>query len=463
MKIVFSFWLVLFLPLLLTGQLEKEMEAYLTEINALNEVPGSAVAVLKGDKVIYEGYFGLAEMNHRVPVSEKTLFRVYSSTKLLVSVALFQLVDAGKITMTDTIGKYLPNLPTSWQSRKIRDLVAHASGLPDMRDMEKGLTEEETLDQLSKVPLYFPAGERFNYNQTNYWLLARIIEKASGKTLDEFVRDGQFAGDNSSFVFSSNALKVVPNRTSFYGYSPDGWLASDDNMGKIAHAANGLAITLPGLIGWAKRLNQGSLLGADAGAEMVSEYEFSNDDEFLHGWGVYPVNGYRSRGFTGGMVSGVRYFPDQDLTILYLSNGFRYGPLHNRVINQLAAMMDENLVDSYWEQAEDISDIFIGTKDLDSKLKKFEDWRLLHPDAQVEGDLNGLGYIFMRNENYEDALTIFQLNTKLYPDAWNVWDSLGECHEVLGQVEQALEYYKKSVEINPENTHGIEKIEELSK
>lgn len=463
MKIVHSLCLLLLLPTLLSGQLTEEIETYLTEVNKFNEVPGSAVAILKGDELIYEGYFGLAEMNHRVPVSKKTMFRVYSSTKLLVSVALFQLVDAGKIEMSDPIGKYLPELPDTWQTRKIRDLIAHASGLPDFKFLKEGVTEEEMLEQLRDEPLSFAAGDRFSYNQTNYWLLGRIIETTSGKSLQDFIRDGQFEGDASSFVFSSEALRVVPNRTGVYHHSADGWMLAGDSAGKFAHGANGLAITLPGLIGWAKRHSQGRFMGAAAGAEMVSAYEYSNSDhKFLHGWGVYPVNGYKSRGFTGGQVSGVRYFPDQDLTILFLSNGFRYGLLHNRVINHLAGMIDEKLKDPYWDQVEYIAGQFLGREDIPARINEFMGWRMLNINAPVEGDINSVGYILAREGRLEDALAIFRLNTELYPNAFNVWDSLGECHEMLGETEEALKYYKKSVALNPENTHGIEKIKLLS-
>jgi len=449
--------------MLLPGQLEKEIEAYLTEINTTNEVPGSAVAILKGDKVIYEGYFGLAELNHRVPVREKTLFRVYSSTKLLTSVAIFQLADAGEITMSDPIGKHLSDLPPTWQTRKIRDLMAHASGLPDFRFLEEGITEVEMLEQLSKEPLAFEPGERFSYNQTNYWLLARIIETTSGKSLDDFVRDGQFEGDASSFVLSSNALQVVPNRTGVYRHSASGWVLSGDAAGKYGHAANGLAITLPGLIGWAKRLNQGRFLGAAAGAEMVSEYEYSNSDhKFLHGWGVYPVNGHPSRGFTGGGVSAFRYFPEQDLTIMFLSNGSRYGVIHNRVVDHLAGMVEAELEDPVAEGKAKLRRLFIGEQDGPAAALQFKTWRKEYPDVNVEGTLNSLGYILAGEGRLGNALSAFRINSELYPEAWNVWDSLGEGHEMLGQVEQALKYYRKSVKINPENTHGVEKIKQLS-
>ncbi|WP_020571659.1 serine hydrolase domain-containing protein [Neolewinella persica] len=145
MKPILSTLILFLLPLLLSGQLEKEITDYLQDVNDNNEIPGSAVAILRGDELIYEGYFGLAELNHRVPVSEQTMFRVYSSTKLVVSVAVFQLIEAKKISLSDPIGNYLKDIPETWKDRTIADMLAHASGIPDFIRLENGISETELL------------------------------------------------------------------------------------------------------------------------------------------------------------------------------------------------------------------------------------------------------------------------------------------------------------------------------
>ncbi|MFK8162829.1 MAG: serine hydrolase [Lewinella sp.] len=463
MKTVLQILLILFSPLLLSGQLEQEIDDYLAQVNETNEIPGSAIAILKGDEVIYEKYFGMAELDHQVPVSEKTLFRVYSSTKLLTSVAIFQLVDAGKISVGDQIGDHLNDLPDAWNKIAIRDLLSHASGLPDLRDLQPEMTATEILEKLGALPLSFPPGDHYQYNQTNYWLLSRIIEVHSDKNFGNFVIDGQFGGDNSGLVFSSNALEVIPHRTGAHWRTPTGWVRSGDNNGRWGHAANGMAINMPTLIGWAKRLNQGKLLSKKATTEMTSPYFYTNSlDEFLHGWGVYHTNKVTSRGFTGGLVSGVRFFPEQDLTILFMSNGFRYFPLHNRVIDRLAGMVDKTLFDEDKVALHELANLLLSV-DTEAALTEFSTWRKQHPNVLIEGDLNSIGYAVARDGRVEDAIKIFQLNTEEYPDAWNVWDSLGEGYEMAGDHKKALKYYTRSVKINPDNQHGIDKIKLLKK
>lgn len=462
MRISLFLFLLFLFSMLLPGQGHLAIEDYLKGINAEQEIPGSAVAILRGDEVIYEAYFGLAELNHQVPVSEQTMFRVYSSTKLVVSVAVFQLVEANKLSLTAAIGTYLQDIPESWKNRTIADLLAHASGLPDFVHMESGLSEAELMAALAKEDLYFPARAAFNYNQTNYWMLARIIEQVSGMPLEDFVTKGQFPEKSTEIAFSSNALEVIPHRCGKYNRTRQGWALSGDLAGRYGHAGNGLAGTLPAFIYWAQRLQRGELLGADAGAKMVSEYPFSNpNDKFLHGWGSYPVNKQTSYGFTGGGVSGIRVFPEQDLTIIFLSNGYRYFPVHNQVINRLAGIVDERLFDPATVNREELISLLLGS-DTDGALAEFPDWRKQHPDIELEGELNSVGYALARDGREEDAIKVFRLNTEQYPAAWNVWDSLGEGYEMAGDLKQALKYYRHSIKINPDNQHGVEKIKQLN-
>lgn len=462
MKILLPLCCFLLLPMLLVGQLEKEIETYLTEVNGVHEIPGSAIAVLKGDKVIYEGYFGLAEMNHRVPVSEQTMFRVYSSTKLTISVAIFQLIEAGKIALDAPIGTYLKDIPETWKDRTVADLLAHASGLPDFVYFDGKTTNEELLAKLAKEKLYFPASAAFNYNQTNYWMLAKIIEKASEMPLAEFVTKGQFPENADNIAFSSNALEIIPNRTGKYNHTQSGWELSGDKAGSYGHAGNGLASTLPALTAWAKKLHRNELLGADAGALMVSDYKFSNPkDKFQHGWGPYRVNDQRSYGFTGGGVSGIRVFPEQELTIIFLSNGYRYMPVHNKVINRLAGMVDAALHNPESISIDQLTTSLLDANDADPETT-FLNWRKTHPNLMVESALNSTGYALAGDGRLAEAVSIFELNAKEYPEGYNVWDSLGEGYELSGDHAKALKYYKRSVEINPENQHGIDKIKELT-
>lgn len=444
----------------LQAQLETAINDYLQEVSQTHEVPGMAVAVVKGDQVLYENYFGLAELNHEVPVSEQTVFRVYSTTKVLVSVAIFQLAEMGKLSVDDPIKKYLPNLPAGWGDRKIKDLLAHSSGLPDFKFFDGELSEKEMMEKVTQEPIDFPVGERYQYNQTNYWFLANIIEHVSEMPMEDFIRDHQLGGKSGGFVFSSNAHLVFPHRTGAYRRTPTGWVSSGDEAGRYGHAANGLAISLPRFIEWSKRLNQGKLLGEDQLDRLLSPYSFSgSDDEFLHGWGPYPVAGQESAGFTGGWVSGYRYFPEQNMSIIYLSNGLAHYPVHNRIINRIAGMVDPDLKDESAIGNDYVADLFIGN--LEAPLADFAEWRKMHPNTDVENSLNSVGYALMRSGRQARALSVFKLNVQEYPASWNVHDSLGEAYAAEGNTAKAVTCYEQSIALNPENQNGKDMLEKL--
>ncbi|MFT6000999.1 MAG: tetratricopeptide (TPR) repeat protein [Neolewinella sp.] len=101
--------------------------------------------------------------------------------------------------------------------------------------------------------------------------------------------------------------------------------------------------------------------------------------------------------------------------------------------------------------------------DTDDALKTFPSWRTQHPGIQLEDDLNSIGYVLVRNDRADDAIKIFLLNTLECPEAWNIWDSLGESYEAVGELEKALKYYTRSVEITPDNEHGVDRINQLKK
>lgn len=110
---------------------EQKIDSYIKEVIEINEIPGVALAVIKNRKVIYEKYFGKASLEENKAVDKNTAFKIFSTTKLITNVGVFQLIDKGKLSLEDPISKYLENLPKEWQDIKIKNLLTHSSGLPD--------------------------------------------------------------------------------------------------------------------------------------------------------------------------------------------------------------------------------------------------------------------------------------------------------------------------------------------
>ncbi|MEM9260441.1 MAG: tetratricopeptide repeat protein, partial [Bacteroidota bacterium] len=230
------------------------------------------------------------------------------------------------------------------------------------------------------------------------------------------------------------------------------------------HAANGLAISLPAFMYFAHHLQQGKLLSEEQFEQLLSPYTYQTENnKFQHGWAPYPLNGQSSFGFTGGGVSGFRYFPDQDMTIIYMSNGYKYFPIHNTVINHLAGMVDKNLADAEEESKTTIVNLFLDEDAPQDLSGAYASWRAEHPNLALENTLNSLGYALMGSGRMKRALTVFKQNVKEYPDSWNVYDSLGEAYAEVGKLSEAITNYKKSISLNPDNQNGKNWLEELNR
>ena len=199
-----------------SNPLHQAIDNYMQKTIQLHQIPGAALAVIKNGKVIHQQYYGKASLEQNTLVDAKSMFRIYSTTKLITVVGIFQLIEQGKLSQEDDIGKYLPHLPTTWKSVKVKHLLTHSSGIPDLIRLPGNLSEQGLMAKLVKQPMEFPTGKLFHYNQTNYWLLAQIIAKVSQTSFEEFILKNQFmiAQNNpkTGVFFSSKSTNSIPNR-----------------------------------------------------------------------------------------------------------------------------------------------------------------------------------------------------------------------------------------------------------
>lgn len=289
-----------------SNKLQKEIGNYLKETIEVNQIPGTAVAVIKNGEIIFEKYYGKSSIQENTNVDKSSIFRLYSASKLITTVAVFQLVEKNKLSLDDEISKYLDNLPKEWQEVKIENLVTHSSGLPDIvkfEDIPYSLDENEKWTRLYKKPIEFEIGDHYSYNQTNYCLLTKIIEKITGSTFEDYVLKNQFPNVKKGVVFSANASESVLNRVvhHVYNFKNKKYERFNADHGKIHNSGSGLNLTLQEFVAWNKRLDDNKLLNEATKNQMWKAFEFKNKkDKFLHGWSEYSTNKINSLGFSGG-------------------------------------------------------------------------------------------------------------------------------------------------------------------
>ncbi|MEJ5102738.1 serine hydrolase domain-containing protein [Chryseobacterium sp. MYb328] len=250
------------------NDLQKKIDHYLKETIEINEIPGASVAVIKNGKIIYQRYYGKGSIEENTIVDRNSIFRLYSTTKLITAVAIFQLIEKNKISLEDKISNYLSDLPKEWQDVKIKNLVTHSSGLPDIvkfEDIPYSLDENEKWIRLYKKPIEFKIGDHYSYNQTNYCLLTKIIEKITGSSFEDFVLQNQFPNVKKGVVFSANSSEFILGRVNHYvfDFKKKRYERFNADHGKIHNSGSGLNLTLQEFINWNERLDTNKLLNQE--------------------------------------------------------------------------------------------------------------------------------------------------------------------------------------------------------
>ena len=476
-----SFYLLCSL-LLLTCALEKvnsqstvvKIDQYVEHIIKRHGIPGVALAVIKDGQILHQNKYGNANLEHGVPITDASIFRVYSLTKPFISIGLFQLIEQEKIDLEDNITQYVDNLPKTWINIKIKHLLTHSSGLPDMAPIPEfqDLTEEKAKQKVFAQNLHFSPGERYEYNQTNFWLLHRIIEKLSNQKLPDFIINNQFSSSPDTVFFSSDSRDIVKNRvTPYFPFSKPNMIIDHSYLqGDYGYAMNGLNITMEEFIKWDARLRKGELLKEKTQEKMLETYSYKASDKlFAYGWDKQMVNGHRSYGFSGSLVTAYRIFPDDDLSIIFLSNGLSYFYNIDNIVNHIASIVDEGITDNnnlIYETLLQASmkEKLNSFKEVYTQLSKDRNYTNINFEAQI----NAVGYMLMNIRDFDKAIDIFKFNSEQFPDSWNTYDSLGEAYESVGNKEKALYSYRKALDLNTTNQYNHnatlkERIERLEK
>ena len=160
-------------------------------------IPGLQVAVVQRGKIVLLKSYGIANIQDSAQVTNRSVFSINSCTKAFTGIAIMQLVEEGKVELTAPVSRYLDGLPETWQPITIRQLLTHVSGLPDIvrvlnttkEGIGGGFNEETVWEKTKAMPMDFPTGEQYSYNQTNYALLGKIINKYSGKPFVQVFRE----------------------------------------------------------------------------------------------------------------------------------------------------------------------------------------------------------------------------------------------------------------------------------
>ena len=235
-----------------------------------------AVLVAIDGKPVLRRAVGEANREWHIANTVDTRFRIGSATKTFTAVAVLRLVDEGKIALDDPVAKYVPNLPQAWTGVTIRMLLSHTSGVPDyvsaptFKDREARLvqTPQGLLALVRERPLVFAPGTGWRYSNTGFVLLGAVIEKVSGRSYADHLREEFFEPLDMADTGYETEDAVIARRASGYMRTRDGWAAGPFIAPSSAYAAGALYSTVGDLLKWDQAL-YGDRLVSKAGRDLL--------------------------------------------------------------------------------------------------------------------------------------------------------------------------------------------------
>lgn len=321
--------------------INKQVDLYISEVTKEFGIVGAAVAIIKDGEIIHKKYYGKSNLNYNISISDSTSFQLFSTSKIFSSVAIHKLIEEKKLHLDDQLVHYLNDLPKSWRSLKIKNLLTHSSGLPNIVKYD-----DDSLNvakkKVYKDPIQFIPGNRFDYNQTNFWLLNRILKKISGKEFSNYIIETQFDKAKNSTIFNGNHSHVLKNRATHYSDYPKQGILRETNyiVPEYLYGASGQNITLDEFIKWNSRFENNKLLTKASKARIFKPFEYNKQANFGYGWEIMKLKEEFSYGFTGSKSTGYRIFPSKKMSIIVLTNGSKKGMSIDKRINKIAEIVN---------------------------------------------------------------------------------------------------------------------------
>lgn len=310
-------------------------------IEQRHEDPGVAISVYQNGKMLYKNQMGYALLEHRIPISDSSVFLVGSISKQFTTFSLLLLEKEGKLSIDDPITQYLPELSEMEYTISIRQLASHTSGFRNNYDLNylKGRTDEDLMSQSDMVSLLlqqkglnFTPGDQFQYCNAGYTLLAEIVSRVSGMSFSDFVQTNIFQPlemRNSQFL--EDPTHLIMNKVNSYYLSEDGYHYYP--MNRTVVGSTGLYTTTEDLIKWHQNFKHNKIGDQGIFSKMIAPNQLNSGQKIAYGLGLETkiYRGVRVV-FHGGGDAGFRAYllsvPQYNFTVAITGNFESFNPLN---------------------------------------------------------------------------------------------------------------------------------------
>ncbi|PQA90868.1 serine hydrolase [Chryseobacterium shigense] len=441
------------------------------------KIPGLELAIVRHGKIVKTGYYGLANIQDSIPVTHKSVFTINSITKAFVGVAVIQLMEEGKLKLNAPISEYLSEIPESWKTATVLQLLSHTSGIPDVVDEEESVMIADNFNlswkKVLAMPNDFKPGEEFRYNQTNYYLLGQIINKSSGMSFQEFITKKQLqkAGMEKTIQSGFGAVKeIVPHAANSYQFSKGKLNNMFFSFPPELQTAAGMSSTANEMAKWVIALQNMEFFKQKSSLEALWKPALLNNGKtagfsrllngYAAGWPVIDRTEHPAAAPVGGGRSAVFVYPKDALSIIILTNLSGGSP--DVFIDELAGLFIPDMKEANgfgMSPSGKSMKLILDKTGYKNAIETANKLKLKNKDFTLtEDEVNNWGYKLIGQKRLKDALELFKLNVSLYPSSGNAFDSLGETYAELEENELAIKNYEKAFQLNPQNKNAEQQI-----
>ena len=305
-------------------------------------IPGAAVAVAREGKLVKARGYGVANVELDVEVTPDSVFELASVTKQFTATAIMVLVEEGKLQLDDPITSHLPPAPETWKPITVRHLLTHTAGFPGLDSGFHALraggprlnySTAEMFGAAMKDALSFAPGERWQYSDVGYFLLGMIIERESGRRYRDFLEERFFRPLAMKATSLVDHTRIVKHRAAGYTLRNKELV----NIRRVSQAElpsyGGVLSTVKDLVTWDAALAAGKVVKPATLAQMWTPVRLNSGASYPYGfgWVVDARRGHRWIHHTGITGTELSYFPDDELTVVVLTNLGRTPEPSNRV------------------------------------------------------------------------------------------------------------------------------------
>lgn len=421
-----------------------------------------ALVVARDGKPIFLKAYGMANYELDVPNQPDTKFRIGSVSKQFTAAAIMKLQESGKLRVDDSVCRYLENCPEIWQPVTIKNLLNHTSGIVNFTSLSEASgdflrlpqSHSKVLDTFRKLPLESKPGEQYNYNNSGYYLLGLIVEKASGTNYAEYLRKNIFAPLGMNDTDFDDQKTIVKKRASSYQEGGDSvFYNSDYTNTQILFSIGGAYSTIKDLLVWEQSFSNGKLLNASTREEIFTP----GKGNYGYGWWIDKLGDCSRMYHDGGVTdfsTSLQRLPDEGLTVIAISNRGDDGGIRAAydIVGKVCgvpATIRSIQPELMSLNAEKLSEIIKNAK---ANFPIFD---------IRESKVEEIGNYLMLVKQKKQAIEVFKLNVGLYPKSADTYFKLAMAYESSGDKTTAAENFKKCLELDPTNKIALEHLKKL--